>query len=57
MIAGIAVARVAGAIGWPALDGWQIAVRVGLAIMFVFTGVAHFARTRADLVRSDAAVN
>ena len=51
MIAGIAVARVAGAIGWPALDDWRIAVRVGLAVMFVFTGVAHFARTRADLVR------
>jgi len=51
MVAGIAAARVAGAIGWPALDDWQIAVRVGLAIMFVFTGVAHFTRTRADLVR------
>jgi len=51
MIAGIAAARVAGAIGWQALDDWQIATRVGLAVMFVFTGVAHFTRTRVDLVR------
>jgi len=51
MIGGIAAARAVGAIGWPALDDWQIAVRVGLAIMFVFTGLAHFTRTRVDLVR------
>ena len=51
MIAGIAAARIVGAIGWPALDNWQMAVRVGLAIMFVFTGVAHFTRTRGDLIR------
>jgi uncharacterized membrane protein len=51
MIAAIAAARAAGAIGWRALDDWQIAVRVGLAVMFVFTGLAHFTRTRVDLVR------
>src|SRR5882672_8904897 len=51
MIGGIAAARIVGAIGWPALNDWQIAVRVGLAIMFVFTGVAHFTGTRVDLVR------
>ena len=51
MVAGIAAARVLGPIGWPALDDWRISVRVGLAIMFVFTGLAHFTRTRVDLVR------
>ena len=51
MIAAIAVARVVGAIGWRGLDDWQIATRVGLAVMFIFTGVAHFTGTRGDLVR------
>jgi hypothetical protein len=51
MIAGIAAARVVGAVGWQALDDWRIATRVGLAVMFIFTGAAHFTGTRADLVR------
>jgi uncharacterized membrane protein YphA (DoxX/SURF4 family) len=36
---------------WQGLDDWRIATRVGLAVMFSFTGVAHFTATRADLVR------
>ena len=51
MIVGIAAARVVGAMGWRALDDWQIATQIGLALMFVFTGVAHFSSTRLDLVR------
>ena len=51
MVVGIAAARIVGAIGWRALDDWQIATRVGLAVMFVFTGVAHFTATRVDLIR------
>jgi uncharacterized membrane protein len=51
MLAGIVAARAVGALGWQPLDDWQVATRVGLAIMFVFTGVAHFDRTREDLVR------
>jgi uncharacterized membrane protein len=51
LLAGILVARAAGALGWDAADGWRAATRVGLAVMFVFTGVAHFTSTRADLVR------
>jgi uncharacterized membrane protein YphA (DoxX/SURF4 family) len=51
MIAGIAAARVVGATGSQGLDDWRIATRVGLAVMFSFTGVAHFTATRADLVR------
>ncbi len=51
MVAGILVARGAGALGVAALADWPSATRAGLAVMFVFTGVAHFTRTRADLVR------
>jgi uncharacterized membrane protein len=50
MIAGIALARGMGALWWPPLDDWQAATRTGLALMFVFTGVAHFTGPRADLV-------
>ena len=51
MLVGILVARGIGALGWEPLDGWQGATRVGLAVMFFFTGVVHFTRTRADLIR------
>jgi uncharacterized membrane protein len=50
MLAGILIARLLGVV-WPALDDWRMATRAGLAIMFVFTGLAHFGRTRHDLVR------
>ncbi|GAA4694740.1 DoxX family protein [Phytohabitans rumicis] len=51
LIAGFVVARVAGLTGVDAVDGWQPALRVGLALMFVLTGLAHFAgKRRADLV-------
>ena len=51
MVAGIVAARAIGGLGWPALADWHAATRAGLAVMFVFTGVAHFTRTRLDLVR------
>src|SRR6266498_1912939 len=51
MLVAIVVGRLLGAFVWPALDDWHAATRVGLATMFIFTGVAHFARTRQDLVR------
>ncbi len=51
VVVGFALARL---IGWgavDALDGWYPALRVGLALMFVLTGLAHFAgKRRADLV-------
>jgi uncharacterized membrane protein len=50
MLGGILIARLLGVV-WPALEDWRIATRVGLAIMFVFTGLAHFSSTRDDLVR------
>ncbi|HUM00040.1 MAG TPA: hypothetical protein VLU24_11645 [Mycobacterium sp.] len=35
-------ARLAGWLGWDYANGWPAAVAVGLAAMFVLTGVAHF---------------
>jgi uncharacterized membrane protein len=51
MAAAIVTARVLSALIWPAVDDWQAATRVGLAAMFVFTGMAHFTSTRRDLIR------
>ncbi|MEU5783731.1 DoxX family protein [Micromonospora lupini] len=51
LIVGAALARLAGVAGVAALDGWHPALRVGLALLFVVTGLAHFAgRRRADLI-------
>lgn len=36
---------------WPGLDTWPEATRLGLAGMFVFTGVSHFSPLRADFIR------
>jgi uncharacterized membrane protein len=51
MLVGITAARLAGAAGWQPLADWHAATRAGLALMFAFTGVAHFTSTRQDLVR------
>jgi uncharacterized membrane protein len=46
------VARLVGLLGVAALDGWQPALRIALALMFVLTGTAHFSRKRrGDLIR------
>lgn len=51
LVAGTALARLAGLLGVGALDGWHPALRVGLALMFVVTGVAHFAPAyRTDMI-------
>ena len=50
MLVGIVTARLVGVV-WPPLDDWRMATRAGLAVMFVFTGLAHFGRTRVDLIR------
>lgn len=42
--------RVAGALGVRRLRSWPVALRGGLAAMFVLTGVAHFVGMRAELV-------
>ncbi|MCM0677733.1 DoxX family membrane protein [Micromonospora phytophila] len=50
LVTGTALARLAGLAGVATLDGWHPALRVGLALMFALTGVAHFTGRRADLV-------
>jgi uncharacterized membrane protein len=45
------LARLAGQIGAKPLRNWATDTRVGLAVMFCFTAVAHFNSMRADLVR------
>ncbi|QOC93691.1 DoxX family protein [Micromonospora craniellae] len=50
LVAGTALARLAGLVGVSVLDGWQPALRVGLAVMFVLTGIAHFTGRRRDLI-------
>lgn len=42
LLAGTLLARLLGLFGVEALDGWLPALRVGLALMFVLTGLAHF---------------
>lgn len=46
-----AAARVAGLLGVDYVDTWPAAVAVGLAVMFVMTGVAHFVNPlRRDMI-------
>ena len=42
--------RTAGAVGVRRLRPWPVALRGGLATMFVLTGMAHFVGLRAELV-------
>lgn len=43
--------RSIGALGVPALASWQDSARYALAVMFVFTGIAHFNKMKHDLAR------
>jgi uncharacterized membrane protein len=42
--------RIAGAAGVRRLRSWPVALRGGLATMFVLTGMAHFIGLRAELI-------
>ncbi|MEV4713602.1 DoxX family membrane protein [Micromonospora sp. NPDC049374] len=51
LVAGTGLARLVGLAGLSALDGWHPALRVGLALMFVMTGIVHFVGgRRQDLI-------
>lgn len=45
------VCRAVGALGVNALATWQDSARYALAVMFLFTGTAHFNQTKHDLAR------
>ena len=44
------VLRAAGAVGVRRLGSWPVALRGGLAAMFVLTGLSHFGGMRADFI-------
>jgi uncharacterized membrane protein len=51
LLVGSIVARIVGWLGVDHVNGWTAAIAVGLAAMFVLTGIAHFVGTlRADMV-------
>ena len=50
------VSRLAGFAGISALNSWPTAVRVGLAVMLLFTASAHFTKMRFDLARMVPAI-
>ncbi len=40
-----------GIIGAGYFAPWEMAVRWAMGVMFIFTGIAHFTRTRQDIIR------
>ena len=51
LVLGTLAARLIGRLGVDYVDGWPQAVAVGLAVMFVMTGVAHFVPAmRRDMI-------
>ena len=51
LVLGSLAARLVGWLGVDYVDGWPTAVAVGLALMFVVTGIAHFVNPlRRDLI-------
>lgn len=51
LVLGTLVARLVGWLGVDYADGWPAAIAVGLAAMFVLTGMAHFVNPlRRDLI-------
>jgi uncharacterized membrane protein len=51
LVLGAFTARILGWLGVDDVDGWASAVAIGLALMFVVTGIAHFVNPlRRDLI-------
>ena len=51
LVLGTLAARIVGWLGVDYVDGWPSAIAVGLAAMFVVTGIAHFVNPlRRDLI-------
>lgn len=51
LVVSLLLFRAAGALGLAALSSWVASTRWALALMFLFTGVAHFTRTRHEMAR------
>lgn len=53
-LAGLLACRALGWSGWLGTDqlsSWQSCARIGLALMFLFTGAAHFTTMRYDMAK------
>lgn len=48
---GVVLFRGLGLIGLANFEDWQTCIRYALALMFVFTGISHFTRTKNDMVK------
>jgi uncharacterized membrane protein len=51
LFGGMLIFRLIGFLGVPIFGTWQAATTYALALMFLFTGSAHFGKMRADLER------
>lgn len=51
LVASLLLFRAAGAFGVTALASWVAATRGALAVMLLFTGIAHFTRARHGMAR------
>ncbi len=51
LVVSLLVFRGLGAVGLELFAAWQDAARFALAVMFLFTGITHFTRLRADYIR------
>lgn len=51
LVIGLVVFRGSGFASVSGLDDWQTSVRFALALMFAFTGISHFGKTRYDMVK------
>jgi uncharacterized membrane protein len=51
LTAALGIFRIAGALGVPLLDSWQVSLRAALAVLFTLTASAHWGRQRPDLIR------
>jgi uncharacterized membrane protein len=51
LLVSLAVLRLTGFLGVPALDNWNVPLRLALCLMFMVAASAHWGRGRADLIR------
>lgn len=51
LVFGMVLFRGLGFAGITAFQDWQMVIRFSLALMFAFTGLSHFTRTKNDMVK------
>lgn len=48
LVTATVLGRLVGYVGVRALSDWRVAARLGLAVMFLFTGSTHFSEMKRD---------